>query len=379
MLGHHETGNGTYIFELVKALAELDTADEFFIFVENRSELRTEAENHRLHIVELSTRSPIIRLLVTLPRLAAHYHLDLLHVTYNAPLFCPCPSIVTVHDISFEKFPQWFSPRDRVVLKTFVPRSVRRAAGIITATEFTKRELVETYQIAPNKVVVTPYAAGEQFRPVHDQALLSQVRAKYQTSNHFILAVGNLQPRKNLVRLIEAFAQVKQTKAAPHKLIIVGKNQWQSSIVFERVKQSELNNQVIFTGFVPDEDLPLLYNAADVFVYPSLYEGFGLPVIEAMACGTPVISSNVASIPEIAGAGAACLVNPYNTNELAQALVRVLSNRAFQEELREKGLERARQFSWRKTAEQTVEIYHQTLGVEERTRTTPGSVGKSVD
>jgi glycosyltransferase involved in cell wall biosynthesis len=206
-----------------------------------------------------------------------------------------------------------------------------------------------------SKIRVTPYAAHTRFRVLPDRSLLSQVKSKYKTSNHFILAVSNMQPRKNLSRLMQAFARARQQHGIPHKLVLVGQQLWltENDLAQARI----LGDSVVLTGYVPDADLPLLYNAADVFAYPSLYEGFGLPVLEAMACGTPVITSNLSSLPEVAG-DAALLVNPYSVEEMSDALVQVLTNGALKTSLRERGLARAGTFSWERTARQTVEVYH---------------------
>jgi glycosyltransferase involved in cell wall biosynthesis len=363
MLGHRETGNETYILQLTQALTEVDDQDDFFVAAEDRELLSPDIRRRRnVHVLELRTRSAVFRLLVELPGLARRHRFDVLHCTYHVPPRCPCPLVVTVHDISFERHPEFFSIRDRFVLGTLVPHSVRQAHQVITDTEFAKRDLMEIYHLPANKINVTNYAAGQQFHPIQDLDLLSDVRKRYQTSDRFILTVGNLQPRKNLVRLVNAYAQMKQAHGLAHKLVIVGQSAWKSSAVFKAVETNGLDDDVFFTGFIPAEDLPLLYTAAQVFVYPSLYEGFGLPVLEAMACGTPVITSNSSSLPEIAE-GAARLVDPRNTDDLAAALVQVLSDQGLQKEMREKGLARARTFSWERTAHQTLEVYRQVARV----------------
>jgi glycosyltransferase involved in cell wall biosynthesis len=364
MLGHHETGNETYILELVKAATALGTTDQFVIYVEAGDALPNQVRQRpNVRIVKLDSRSPVRRLLLELPRRARRDRLDVLHVTYSAPLWNPCPLVVTVHDISFEKFPEYFSARDLAVLKGLVPRSVRAARRVITDTEFTKRELLDVYRLPPEKVVVTPYASGEQFRPIREPARLAGIRARYKTSEHFILAVGNLQPRKNLGRLIEAYVQAKGKYGLKHKLVIVGQSQFRSSEVQAKVQEHGLGGEVIFTGFVADEDLPLLYNAADVFVFPSLYEGFGLPVLEAMACGTPVICSNTPPLPEIAD-GAARLVDPRSTSDVAEALAELLCDEERRAGLRARGLQRAQEYSWERTAQQTLALYTEVAALK---------------
>ncbi len=322
----------------------------------------------------------LLRIPLTMPIQALRKGYDLLHVTYNAPPLCPCPTVVTIHDISFEHYPQFFSPRDRLILKTLVPLSARHARRIITVSEHAKREIMACYDIPADKITVTYEAASEQFRPITDPVALQVVRAKYGIPDGpFILALGNLQPRKNIRRLVEAFARVVNSQQSTVKngqsfqnadhcslstvhcsLIIAGKAQWRESEIFQAVRGRDIENGVIFPGYVDDADLPALYSAATVFVYPSLYEGFGLPPLEAMACGTPVISSNAASLPEVVG-DAAFTVNPTDTDGLARALLAVLATPTLQENLRQSGLQRAAQFSWDRCAAMTLAVYLQTV------------------
>jgi len=370
MLGHNETGNETYILELLRAIAARDTGDTFFVYVENPGALAAEIwKAAHFRLVPYSTRSGARRLLWELPRRAAQDRLDVLHLSYNAPLNLPaaCALVVTIHDISFEHFPQFFSRRLRTFLRVSVPRSAYAAQQIITDTEHAKRDLINTYHLPADKITVTHYAAGEQFHPISDPAALHAVRARYATGERFILAVGNLQPRKNLERLIRAFALAKQENALPHKLVIVGQRFWREAPILQAARS--LQEEVVLTGYVPAADLPLLYNAADVLAYPSLYEGFGLPVLEAMACGTPVITSNVSSLPEIAG-DAAHLIDPRNVQEIADALVRVTTDTTYRAELRARGMAQAQFFSWERTAQQTLAVYH-SASAQKRAATRP--------
>ncbi|MBI4673041.1 MAG: glycosyltransferase family 4 protein [Chloroflexi bacterium] len=358
MLGHNETGNETYILELVRALAARASGDTFFVYVENPDALPREILTApHIRVIPYATRSSLRRLLGELPRRAARDALDVLHISYNAPLRLPaaCALVVTIHDISFEHFPHFFSRRLHAFLKTSVPRSARAAQQIITDTESTKQDLIQTYRLPLEKITVTHYAAGAQFRRIPEGAALARVRAKYNTGEKFVLAVGNLQPRKNLERLMRAFAEAKRDADLPHKLVIVGQRLWRAAPIFETAR--ELTDAVILTGYVAAEDLPLLYNAADIFAYPSLYEGFGLPVVEAMACGAPVLTSNVSCLPEIAG-NAAHFIDPYDQTAIARALRRLATDDAYRSELATRGLTRARLFSWERTAQQTLQVYY---------------------
>lgn len=361
MLGHNETGNETYILELVRALAKRDTGDTYFVYVESPDALPAEVTAApQMRVVQYAARSGLRRLLWELPQRAEQDRLDVLHISYNAPPRLPasCALVVTIHDISFEHFPEFFSRPLRAFLQFSVPRSARAAHQIITDTENAKADLVKTYGLPQDTITVTHYAAGAQYKKIDDAAQLAAVRAKYKTGDPFILAVGNLQPRKNWTRLIRSFLHAKHAARLPHKLVVVGQRLWRDAAILEAAGDDP--DAVILTGYVPAEDLPLLYNAAQMFAYPSLYEGFGLPVVEAMACGTPVITSNISCMPEIAG-DAALLVNPYHEAEIAAALVRLASDETYRVGLTALGLARARAFAWERTAQQTIEVYHRAI------------------
>jgi glycosyltransferase involved in cell wall biosynthesis len=358
MLGQHETGNETYIFELVKALLEIDHKNEYFLFVEEPSGLPKIAINApNCLIVQLKSHSPLIRLGYELSYWAKHYYLDILHVTYNAPLFQTCPTIVTIHDIAFEMFPEWFSVRDKIILKTLVPRSARKASRVLTISDAARSDIIARYKLANELVTTIHIAPGIDFLHI-DPHQIDTIRQKYKTSDRFILAVGNLQPRKNLQRLIQAFAKAKRSDQIPHKLVIVGQNWYQAHQIYDSVKEMNIEADIVFTGYIPKEDLRGLYAAANAFVYPSLYEGFGLPIVEAMACGTPVITSNIPVLTEVA-ADAAYFVDPKDTDSICAALLTVLSSTELQHQLSEKGLARAQHFSWRECAYQTLKTYLQ--------------------
>jgi glycosyltransferase involved in cell wall biosynthesis len=415
MVGEQETGNETYIVNLTRALLYVTNRDpkgfawdpvgpanatqrlsstrraqqrrfgsmpRFFLLSTHPDRLRAAlpelAACRNVEVIAVRPEMAALRIPFGLPWATLRGSFDLLHVTYNAPPISLCPTVVTIHDISFEHYPQFFSPRDRFILKTLVPRSAQQAAQVITVSQHAKREIIERYHLPPEKTTVTYEAAGEQFQPVADPDSLQAVRAKYGIGDGaFVLALGNLQPRKNIARLAAAFAQVMNTEQSPDHsippgrfrvpqsssppiLVIAGKAQWRESEVYQAVKQAGIERQVIFPGYVDDADLPALYSAATVFVYPSLYEGFGLPPLEAMACGTPVICSNAASLPEVVG-DAALLVEPTDTASLAQALFQVLGDPALRSDLSRSGLQRAGQFSWTRCALETLQVYAQAL------------------
>jgi glycosyltransferase involved in cell wall biosynthesis len=269
-------------------------------------------------------------------------------------------TLLTVHDLSFIRDPESATPVLRHYLNAVVPRSVARADHVLADSQATRADLVELYRTPAEKISVLYSGVHESFRPVTDPATLAAVRARYGLGDApFVLAVGTLQPRKNYVRLIQAFAAISnlQPLTSNLHLVIAGGKGWRYDAIFAEVEKLGLRDRVLFPGFVADADLPALYSAARVLAYPSIYEGFGLPMLEAMACGTPVVTSTASCMPEVAG-DAALLVPPTDVDALAAALDRALTDEALRADLIAKGRARARQFSWAKSAQQLLGIYH---------------------
>ncbi len=352
MVGSRETGNETYVVNLLRHLSQLTDVQCGAAIAPGSITLSHLAD---VELIPLRLPGNWPRLLFSLPFVCRQWHADILHVTYVGPFFPPCPMVVTVHDVAFKRYPDFFSPRDRLLFATLLPATLRRASAVITGSRHAQQEILKAYPYLADKVHVTLDAPGAMFHPTCQEELLQSMHARYGIHTAYILAVGNIQPRKNLVRLIKAFALIRQ-QIESVQLVIVGKAQWQSSAVYEEVKHLGLEQDIVFTGYVPDEDLALLYNAAQVFVYPSIYEGFGLPILEAMACGTPVVTSNTSSMPEIAG-NAAILVDPYQVDEIQAAIQRILRDPDLSLSLSQEGLKRAEAFSWLGTARDTLRVY----------------------
>ena len=363
-IGERETGNETYTLNLIRELLSLDEKNEYFLYATDPYELRARLPSEKARIVSLWPTSSLLRIPLVMPLAARKQGVSLLHVNYIAPPYCPCPTVVTVHDLSFALFPHFFSPRDHLLLSTLVPISVRRAAKVIAVSQRTKEDLLEHYHLPEDKVTVTYEAASEAFRPLEERSVLTQLRERYGLHHPFILTLGNLQPRKNMVRLVKAYDRLRK-RGFTHQLVIAGQAHWRSSEIYRAVEEHGLEDEVLFTGYVPDTDLPLLYNAADLFILVSLYEGFGLPVLEAMACGTPVVASRTGSLPEVVGE-AGLLVDPLDIEGIAEAIVEVLSQPHLASQLRERGLNRAANFSWRRTAEETLRVYEKAVGKPNR-------------
>ncbi|MBI3471334.1 MAG: glycosyltransferase family 4 protein [Candidatus Solibacter usitatus] len=354
-IGRHQTGNEVYIRSLLNAFAAIDKQAEFITYlssgdarpwVPSRFETRTIAAN------------PFVRLGLDLSTKLRQDHPDLVHVQYTAPLACPVPVVVSVHDVSFLEHPEFFTRMRALQLRWSVHRTVRSAARILTGSEFSRDSILAAYGLEDGQVVVVPNAASPVFRPEHIDNAQDAVRTRFAVPCPYLLTVGDQQPRKNHIGLIRAFA--KLIKAHPqlrHRLVIAGKETWFSARVREAVKQSGVADRIRLLGFVSDDDLMHLYNACEVFVFPSFYEGFGLPLLEAMACGRAVACSNTSAMPEVAD-GAAILFDPYSSDEIARALADLLLDSELRIRMERLGQQRATQFNWQRTASQTLEVYY---------------------
>jgi glycosyltransferase involved in cell wall biosynthesis len=295
---------------------------------------------------------------LALPRRLSTLKPDLLHgLAYALPVGWAGPSVVTIFDLSFLHFPQAFKPANRIYLAATTRATVRRARRILTISEHARRDLVRLLNVPEQRVDVTYPAAEERYRLIPNEKV-EAFRLERGLPEVFVFAAGTLEPRKNLVGLLHAYARIRPPRPP---LYVAGGTGWRFSPIFDTVQQLGLGEDVQFLGFVPEDELPLWYNAARLFAFPSLYEGFGLPVLEAMACGTPVVTSTAASLPEVAGK-AAILVPPENTDRLAQELERVLDDAQLRVEMRAAGRIQASRFSWRTMTDQTVASYTRAVG-----------------
>jgi len=361
-------GIGRYTRELVRALAAADPHNAYRLFFASRTRphpLPPLPPNFRVTALPFHD--------IWLARLWHRARLPLPVETFIGPVdvfhspdFTLPPvrrgtrTLLTVHDLSFVRDPASAAPGLRAYLNTVVPRSVARADHVLADSQATKDDLVELYRLPAERISVLYSGVESVFQPVTDAGQLAAVRARYGLNPApFILSVGTLQPRKNYVRLIQAFAAISsQSPISELQLVIAGGKGWLFDSIFAEVERLGLRERVRFPGFVADSDLPALYSAARVFAYPSLYEGFGLPLLEAMACGTPVVASDAACLPEVAG-DAALLVPPTDVAALADALSRAVSDEAVRADLIARGLARARAFTWAKSARQLLALYHE--------------------
>ncbi|WP_459201916.1 glycosyltransferase family 4 protein [Methanococcus sp. CF] len=299
----------------------------------------------------------------TLPFSKSLQDLDIIHNPYQLPTFTKFKQkyIMTTHDIIQTIFFEETKKSIYLSQKIMLLRSLKSADKIIAVSENTKNDLINHFKIPPNKIKVIYNAADKTFAKLNEIEI-SDIKKKYAINYSFILYVGGLAAHKNIIRLIEAYNILKKL-GVTHKLVLAGVKRYKYKEIFETIEKLNLQNDVIFTGYVPDEDLPGLYNAADLFVYPSLYEGFGIPPLEAMQCGTPVITSNTSSLPEVVG-DAGIMVNPYDVDELANKMYEVLTNEYLRKEMSKKGLERAKLFSWKKCAEEHIKVYEEVYNMK---------------
>jgi len=362
-VGNQLAGNETYAVNLIEALAEVDQSNQYTLYVTRQSAIDRFANRWpNFNVKRTVPHTPLVRIPVTLSAELRRNPVDVLHVQYTAPPLAPCPVVATIHDLSFEHLPETFNRRSRAQLRLTVRRTARKAAQILTLSEFSRRDIVDTYRIAPDRVSVTPAAAPSHFKPIEDETELRKIREIYGIERDYILSVSSIQPRKNLIRLIEAYSCLRglRPEGKLPQLILVGKRGWLDNETFRAAQRHSANNDIAFTGYVAENDLSALYSGATCFVYPSFFEGFGLPVLEAMQCGAPVIAGNRTSIPEVVG-NAGLLFDPFDTNALVQALTRVLDDSEYRAALRIQGLERAREFDWKQTARMTLQAYQKAV------------------
>lgn len=358
-IGAQQGGNETYIRNLIVALAELDQTHQYTLYFSAAQAAEVWRNRYANFAVRLlPPPTPLVRVPLALALELRRRPVDVLHVQYTAPPFCPAPVVTTIHDLAFEHLPETFTRRGKAQLRLTVRRTARQAAHILTVSEFSRQDILKTYGIPPDKVTVTHNGCEAQFTPhPTSEREAETIKQKFGITRDYLLAVGSLQPRKNLVRLLRAYAQLREQQPGFQlQLVIVGRQLWLYQEILREIRQQNFAADVIVTGYADDEDLPALYRSAVALVYPSLFEGFGLPPLEAMACGTPVITSDSSSLPEVVG-DAGILVNPYDEGELAQAMWRITNDAARRAQLRQAGLQQAQRFTWAAAAAKTWAVY----------------------
>jgi glycosyltransferase involved in cell wall biosynthesis len=354
----HDFGIGTYIRNLLRQLARIDHDTEYVLLC-GEADIGIAAQlgpNFRA-VLEPSPNYSI-REQIHIPWVLRRERPDLYHAPhYVLPAAVSCSSVVTIHDCIHLMFPQYLPNRGAYAYaRAQMWTAAHRSDCILTVSDASKRDILHLFNIPPEKIVVVYNAIDAHFSVTPPADAVGRVRERYQLNHRFVLYVGNIKPHKNLVRLIEAFNELRTGELEDLKLLIIGDEISKLPALRRAVHRHKLHKHVRFLGYVPDDQLAVLYRLAAVFVFPSLYEGFGLPPLEAMASGTPVVVSNVSSLPEVVG-DAAVLVDPHDVDSIVDGLRLVLTDPARAEEMRRKGLERAREFSWERSVARTLDVY----------------------
>ena len=350
---------------MISSLSLIDRDNDYIIIQDSNSlPIRIESKNFKFYKIKYPALS--FRTLLCLHKFLEKEKIDIYHSPFSlTPLFAKIPTVVTLHDLMALKFPKFFQGRmfwirffARSFLKISVPLALKKSKYLFTDSYKVKSDVIILMQLHPKKINVIYPGIESHFKKMSDNETKIKVREKFGLPNSIILYLGNTRPYKNLPRLINAFKIVKKNDFKNYKLVIAGGEKRNLSFLKQIVKRLDIERDIIFIGDLTDEEVVALMNVADIFVFPSLEEGFGLPPLEAMACGTPVVTSNLSSLPEVVG-DAAMLVDPKNIKEIASAIKQVLTDRKLREKLIDKGLERVKRFSWERTARETLKIYQQ--------------------
>jgi len=358
----HDFGIGTYIRNLLRQLARLDRQTEFVLFCRPADEESLGSLGENFRAVPETAASYSVAEQLRIPLAVRREAVTLFHAPhYVLPPLVTCRSVVTIHDCIHLMFPQYLPNRMALVYaRTSITLAARRATRVLTVSESSKRDILRFVDIPADKIDVIYNAYDERFGIEPREEDVVRVRERYQLHDEFVLYAGNVKPHKNLERLIEAFDLVRKRGLEHLKLVLIGDEISKYAALRRAVCSHQLHKYVRFLGYLPEATLAVMYRLAGVFVFPSLYEGFGLPPLEAMASGTPVVTSNVSSLPEVAG-DAAVLVDPYDPQSIAGGIERVLCDESLRRELRAKGLARAKQFSWETSVRRVREIYQQAV------------------
>ena len=356
------TGVGNYVKNLLRELDRIKTNDNIYLLNYKDSKkynhLKTKIINNPLKNITKSDY--YLWHLYFLPHGLEKLDLELVHIPENASFsrrIRNMKKVITVYDLIAYLFPFQVDLLTAIRYKLLIPKVINNADKIITISENTKRDIIKNFGVAESKIKVIYLAAGESYKELSNKEF-NFIFKKYQLPRSYLFYVGNISKHKNVDKIIEAFKKIKSK--TNYKLVIAGKLSFGSKDIKKKIKDLDLQDDVIFTGYVPEEDLPALYNGASLFVYPSFYEGFGLPPLEAMQCGCPVITSNTSSLPEVVG-NAGIMVDPNDVDELAKQMERVLTNRRLQQKMRKAGLKQAKKFSWEKCARETLKVYEEVL------------------
>ncbi|WP_160687165.1 glycosyltransferase family 1 protein [Clostridium sp. C2-6-12] len=357
---HHGTGIGTYTENLISEILSLNSKDEFTLFCSGKINESFNKKNS--NIIYSSGRHGTFYEKYYIPNELNKTNIDLYHIPQNGIGFnfdSEVPTLVTIHDLIPYIMPETvgIGYLDRFLRD--MPNIIAKSSGILTVSEHSKKDILKFFSFYPeDKVFVTPLAANNNFKPLNKMACKLYVEKTFGVTSPYILYIGGFSLRKNALGLIKAFNKIHKDLNLPYKLLLGGSLKDEGAKLSAFVKENKMEDKIIFAGYIEDKILPILYNGCEAFVYPSFYEGFGLPPLEAMSCKTPVITSNLTSIPEVTEDNA-ILINPYALGELEKALVTLLNDEDLKNSLSEKGYLRSLEFTWKKTAQNTLEVYKQ--------------------
>ncbi|KKP36371.1 MAG: mannosyltransferase B-like protein [Candidatus Peregrinibacteria bacterium GW2011_GWA2_33_10] len=355
------TGIGRYVYELIQNLQEIDKKNEYFIFL-NDPEYKTYIPtNPNFHKIRVNARHYTLTEQLKFLRKLNKCKLDLVHFThFNAPILYFKPSIVTIHDLTLSFYPgkKMTSVFHRIAYHLTIYCSIKKAKKIIAVSQNTKKDIEKLFKINSEKIKVIYEAANKDFKPIKDQKLLDHIKEKYDLDKPFLLYTGVWRDHKNITGLLKGFHILQQKYKFNGYLVITGKEDPHYPEVKETVKTYNLQKHVKFTGLIPEQDLIALYNLAEIYVLPSFYEGFGLPILEAFACNTPVACSDSSSLPEIAGEQNAIFFDPKDHEDIAAKIHQILKDKSLRKTLKSRGQKRLTRFSWPKMAKETLEVYN---------------------
>lgn len=366
------SGVSEYTLNLVKEILKLDTNNHYKLFYNSGRDVSKRMPKFTGNYQIISKRYPnkifnyLMQKTLHYPKIDQILGIDLFfmpHINFIS-LSPTCPSILTIHDLSYLKFKRFFSFRKNLWHALINTKNlIKRFDKIIAVSENTKNDLIELCHVKPEKIKVIYSAISKDYKIVEkNNEQLNKIKEKYSLPQNFILYLGTIEPRKNIIGIIKAYEimQNKNKDLADYKLVIAGKQGWKNKNIIKIWQQSKYRNKIKFLDYIPCQDKVYLYNSACLFIYPSFYEGFGFPPLEAMACGIPVVTSFISSLPEVVG-NAAIMVDPYNVNQIALAMEQVLTNPDLKNNLIKKGLAQASQFSWEKTAKQYLELFNSII------------------
>lgn len=361
-------GIGHYTYQLVRHLLKIDKKNDYFLFfdrtVQERRLAKFKQENARIIFF------PFIQYTKFLPTGYSHFlvsaflarqKLDVFHSpTLSLPQSYRAPSVVTAHDLTVYKFPDLYTDKQSSLLKTIIPQAVRQAKKIIAVSQSTKKDLGEIFGVESERIKVIYHGLDERFFRKSDPKVIKDIQKKFNISNDYLLFLGTLESRKNIIRIIEAYERLREKINYSYQLVLAGAPGGNFNEIKKRIDESKYREDILLPGYIEADDLDPLFEGAKIFVFPTLYEGFGLPIIEAMANGVPVVTSNISSLPEIAE-GNAVLVDPFNVAEITQAIFDLLTKPDMSQEFSQHGKEKAKEFDWQKTAKETLTIYQEAI------------------